>query len=83
MGSNLLTTKLRVPAQTHDVVHRVQLIDALERGVPTYRLVLLSAPAGYGKTTLLAHWARSSRFSVAWLSIDEEDNYLERFLRTC
>jgi len=42
---------------------------------------LISAPAGYGKTTLLSHWAQANRFPVAWLSISEEDNDLDRFLR--
>ncbi|MBE7549659.1 MAG: hypothetical protein HS126_01095 [Anaerolineales bacterium] len=42
---------------------------------------MISAPAGYGKTTLLAEWAHSSRFPITWLSTSEEDNDLERFLR--
>jgi LuxR family maltose regulon positive regulatory protein len=62
-------------------VRRARLIDALERGTSHYKLVLLSTPAGYGKTTLLAQWAHSSRFLVAWLSLSEEDNDLARFLR--
>jgi LuxR family maltose regulon positive regulatory protein len=62
-------------------VRRVRLIDALEHEIPHYKLILLSAPAGYGKTTLLSQWAHSSRFPVAWLSLSEEDNDLERFFR--
>lgn len=81
MDSVLLATKVRVPPQLPHVVHRARLIDEIERKIPDYKLILLSAPAGYGKTTLLSQWAHSSRFSVAWLSISEEDNDPERFFR--
>lgn len=81
METSLLATKLRIPPQTHHLVRRDRLVDALERGIPHYKLVLVSAPAGYGKTTLLAQWARGSRFPVAWLSVSEADNDPERFLR--
>jgi LuxR family maltose regulon positive regulatory protein len=53
----------------------------LENGLPHHKLTLLSAPAGYGKTTLLADWAQASQYPLAWLSIDREDNALDRFLR--
>src|SRR5215216_6806764 len=81
MDTVLLATKLRIPPPSHHTVHRDRLIDALELGVPHYKLILLSAPAGYGKTTLLSQWAHASRFPVAWLSISQEDNDLERFFR--
>src|SRR5215210_695121 len=81
MDTFLLVTKLRIPPQPHRAVRRARLIDALERGIPDYKLILLSAPAGYGKTTLLSQSAHESRFPIAWLSISEEDNDLERFLR--
>jgi LuxR family maltose regulon positive regulatory protein len=81
MDSFLLATKLQIPPQPHRAVRRTRLIDTLERGILRYRLVLISAPAGYGKTTLVSQWAQASRFPVAWLSIGEEDNDLERFLR--
>ncbi|MEJ2600088.1 MAG: LuxR C-terminal-related transcriptional regulator [Anaerolineales bacterium] len=58
-----------------------RLINALEGGLLHYKLLLVSAPAGYGKTTLLSQWAHASRFPVAWLSIGEDDNDLDRFLR--
>lgn len=76
-----LATKVQIPPQPHHAVRRAQLIDALERRISDYKLILLSAPAGYGKTTFLTQWAQSSGFSTAWLSIDQEDNDLERFLR--
>jgi LuxR family transcriptional regulator, maltose regulon positive regulatory protein len=77
----LLATKLRIPPQPHRALHRARLVDALERGIPRYKLIQLAAPAGYGKTTLLVQWAHASRWPVGWLSIDAEDNDLERFLR--
>ena len=81
MDTFLLATKLRIPPQPHDAVRRARLIDALERGIPDHKLILISAPAGYGKTTLLTQWAKSTRFPIAWLSISGEANDIERFLR--
>ena len=81
MHSSLLATKIRIPPQRHDLVRRARLSDALERGIPHSKLALITAPAGYGKTTLLCQWAHASRLRVAWLSLEEEDNDLERFLR--
>ena len=81
MDTMLLATKVRVPPPPHDAVPRTRLLDALEHAIPRYRLMLLSAPAGYGKTTLLAQWARTSGHPTAWLSLGAEDNDLERFLR--
>ena len=63
-------------------VHRQRLSESLESGIPHYRLILIDAPAGYGKTTLLSQWARASRYPVAWFTTSEEDNDLERFLRS-
>lgn len=81
MDSSLLATKLRIPPQTRSVVRRARLVDALEGAISDYKLVVISAPAGYGKTTLLSQWARASRVRVAWLSLSEEDNDPERFFR--
>ena len=81
MDTFLLSTKLRIPPQPQRVVRRTRLIDALERDIAHYKLVLVAAPAGYGKTTLLSQWASASRFPVVWLSISEEDNDPERFFR--
>ena len=61
MDALLLATKLRVPPQPQRAVFRPRLIDALEHAIPHYPLVRLAAPAGYGKTTLLAQWAHASR----------------------
>jgi LuxR family maltose regulon positive regulatory protein len=81
MDTFLLATKLRIPPQPHHALGRPRLVDALERGIPHYKLILISAPVGYGKTTLLAQWAHASRFPIAWLSISEEDNDILRLLR--
>ena len=80
MDTPLLATKLRIPPARH-VMRRERLVDALEQGIARHKLILLSAPAGYGKTTLLADWTQTSQYSVAWLAVDREDNVLDRFLR--
>ena len=71
----LLATKLHVPAIGGQLVHRAALLDALSAG-RRRKLTLLSAPAGWGKTTLLAQWAlgagEDQRFG--WLSLDRSDN---------
>lgn len=81
MDSLLLATKRQIPPQPQHGVSRRRLIDALERDIPHSKLILVSAPAGYGKTTLLSQWAYAGHFPVVWLSLGEEDNDLERFLR--
>ncbi len=81
MDALFLATKVRIPPPPQHGVRRARLIDTLEHELLHAKLVLVSAPAGYGKTTLLSQWAQASRFPVAWLSISEEDNDLERFLR--
>jgi len=81
MDALLLATKLQIPPQPHHVVHRARLTDVLECSIPHYKLVLIAAPAGYGKTTLLSQWAHATHLPVAWLSISEGDNDPKRFLR--
>jgi LuxR family maltose regulon positive regulatory protein len=83
MDSLLLATKVGIPPQPHHTLRRTRLIDALERGIPRYKLIQIAAPASYGKTTLLGQWAQASRFPVAWLSVGAADNIIEieRFLR--
>ena len=81
MDFSLLPTKVRIPPQPHRTVHRARLIDALESGIPRHKLIVVAAPAGYGKTTLLAQWARRSALAVAWLSLGRADSDLERFFR--
>ncbi|HET7034500.1 MAG TPA: LuxR C-terminal-related transcriptional regulator [Thermomicrobiaceae bacterium] len=81
MDSSLLATKLRIPPPPRHAVRRERLLDALEDRIADHKLVLLSAPAGYGKTTLLAEWARASRYPIAWLTLGEQEGDPERFLR--
>jgi LuxR family transcriptional regulator, maltose regulon positive regulatory protein len=77
----LLQTKVHIPRVARQTIGRPRLVKALDAAIPAHKLVLVSAPAGYGKTTLLSQWARSSQLSVAWLSLNEEDSDPERFIR--
>ncbi|MEM7534800.1 MAG: AAA family ATPase, partial [Chloroflexota bacterium] len=77
----LTQTKLQRPHLREDIVPRQRLLDLLHQSVATHRLTLISAPAGYGKTTLatsLAHTATDLR--CTWLALDEEDNNPTVFL---
>ena len=74
--------KLEVPRLPSSVVHRARLIDALDAVAPS-RLILLTAPAGFGKTTLLSQWRdhlRDQGGRVAWLTLDEGDIDVRRFM---
>ena len=63
------------------LVPRPHLIQQLEEGLQLgHRMTLISAPAGFGKTTLLSDWLRQTDRPVAWLSLDEGDNDPTRFL---
>ncbi len=79
MTSSLLTTKLCIPPARPDLISRPRLIERLNAGLHR-KLTLISAPAGFGKTTLLSEWAAGCRRPVAWVSLDEGDNDLVRFL---
>jgi LuxR family transcriptional regulator, maltose regulon positive regulatory protein len=76
----LLATKLNVPGLRPDLVPRPRLVQQLDEG-RRRGPVLVCAPAGYGKTVLLADWARRGRHPVAWLSLDAGDNDPARFWR--
>ena len=82
LSDPLVSTKLRPPEARPKLVSRPRLIEKLEPEADR-RLTLVSAPAGFGKTTLLGAWAeeRAARgHPVAWLSLDEGDNDPARFL---
>ena len=76
----LLATKLHMPASQPAQVLRPRLTARLDEGL-TRGFILACAPAGYGKTVLLADWARRSGHPVAWLSLDAGDNDPARFWR--
>ncbi len=76
----LLATKLAAPLPPPQLVFRPRLLEQLQHGLPG-KLTLLSAPAGFGKTTLLSAWLPNSQRAVAWLSLDVEDNDPTQFLR--
>ncbi len=74
-------TKLRPPRLRTDTLPRPRLVDTIQRSVANARLALVSAPAGYGKTTLVANAVNGlPETKVAWLTLDSEDNELLRFL---
>ncbi len=79
MSTPILTTKLYIPPPRPNVVLRSRLIARLNEGLHG-KLTLISAPAGFGKTTLVSTWIASCGRPVAWLSLDEEDSDLIRFL---
>jgi LuxR family maltose regulon positive regulatory protein len=82
MATPLLTTKFFIPPPGKNLVIRPRLLEKLNEGLfPECRLMLISAPAGFGKTTLVSSWVdrlkvsnRLLPLSVAWLSLDNGDN---------
>jgi ATP/maltotriose-dependent transcriptional regulator MalT len=76
----LLATKLHMPGPRPGLVPRPRLLARLDEGLAR-GLVLVCGPAGYGKTVLLADWARRGEVPVAWLSLDAADNDPARFWR--
>lgn len=87
MSGDLLQTKLHVPRLRSSLVPRPRLIEALNQGL-VGKLTLISAPAGFGKTTLVSSWldtlqtgnAAPTPTQIAWLSLDENDSTPARFL---
>ena len=88
---SLLATKLYIPPTRPELVSRPRLIERLNAGLgqspPAFgrRLTLVSAPAGFGKTTLVSGWVTGCerlepKVRAAWLSLDEGDNDPTRFL---
>ncbi len=79
MSAPILATKLYIPPPRPKLIPRLHLINQLNDGL-SRKLTLISAPAGFGKTTLVSEWVASYERPVAWLSLDEGDNDLPRFL---
>jgi LuxR family maltose regulon positive regulatory protein len=88
MDAPLLQTKLYIPTTRADpamrhnssLVPRPRLLERLNEGLPG-KFTLISAPAGFGKTTLVSDWLAHLKLPAAWLSLDEDDNELGRFLQ--
>ena len=76
---DIIRTKLHRPPVTRDLVPRTQLLERLEchRQRP---LTLISAQAGYGKSTLASHWLEASACPGAWVSLDDDENDLGLFV---
>ncbi len=79
MPTLILATKLYVPPPLPKVVFRSRLIERLNEGL-NRKMTLISAPAGFGKTTLVSEWVAGCGRLATWLSLDEGDNDLIRFL---
>src|SRR5579863_4106132 len=79
MPTPILATKLYIPRLRPNVVLRPRLIERLNEGLHR-KLTLISAPAGFGKTTLVSAWVEGIERPTAWLSLDEGDNNPARFL---
>ena len=79
MSAPILATKLYVPPPQPKAVLRPRLVERLNEGLHR-KLILVSAPAGFGKTTLLSEWVAGCGRPAAWLSLDEGDSDPTRFL---
>src|SRR5262245_19517710 len=79
MFTPILATKLYIPLPRPKAVPRSRLIEQLNEGLHR-KLILVSAPAGFGKTSLISAWIASIQKPAAWLSLDDCDSDLSRFL---
>jgi LuxR family maltose regulon positive regulatory protein len=81
MLSRLIKTKTNIPAFKRNLILRKRINDALSDGIRTGRkLTLISAPAGFGKTTMVYEWLETCKIPAAWISLDENDSDAIRFL---
>ena len=79
-ADTLIRTKLRLPFTRPELVTRPRLQARIAQGLRA-PLTLITAPAGFGKTTLVASFVASCGMPVAWLSLDKDDNQVKRFLK--
>ncbi len=77
--SPLLRTKQHPPQAHRDWVARPRLLQLLNTGL-THPVMVVSAPAGFGKTTLLVQWSSETALPLAWMSLDAHDNEITQFL---
>jgi LuxR family transcriptional regulator, maltose regulon positive regulatory protein len=86
MSPNILATKLYIPPYRPNLVQRTRLLEKLSGSLQAgVKITLISAPAGFGKTTLVTEWIAAladaeHETNVAWISLDETDNELVVFL---
>jgi LuxR family maltose regulon positive regulatory protein len=69
----MLLTKLHIPAAGNNIVHRSELFEKLNTGL-SRKLILVSAPAGFGKTTVVSDWIDQNKIPATWYSLDNGDN---------
>ncbi len=79
--TSLIQTKLYRPRMSSDLIPRPRLLERMNAGLGG-KVTLVCAPAGFGKTTLLAEWVQTIDRPTAWLSLDEHDNELASFVRS-
>ena len=79
MMTPILTTKLHIPTAASTVVHRARLFQDLNAGLE-HKLILVSAPAGFGKTSVITSWLETQAHTIAWLALDENDSDIARFM---
>lgn len=79
VSTSIIATKLYIPPSRPEIVLRPRLTEQLNAGAH-HKLTLISAPAGFGKTTLASEWVARQGRPVAWLSLAEEESDLVRFL---
>jgi len=79
MDAPILSTKLFIPKPRQDLISRPRLFEKLNGGLDR-KLTLISAPAGFGKSTLISDWIHQTKEDIVWLSLDENDNNQARFL---
>jgi LuxR family maltose regulon positive regulatory protein len=78
LSAQILATKLHIPPFRPDLISRPAILEDLEKGL-SCKLTLVSAPAGFGKSTILSEWAAKSQRPITWFSLDEGDNDPQRF----
>ncbi len=75
----MLLTKLHIPPAGNNIVHRSELFEKLNSGL-SRKLILVSAPAGFGKTTVISDWINQHKIPTVWFSLDNDDNAPADFL---
>ncbi len=75
----ILFPKVQIPPSRLQLVSRLRLLRVLDEGLHR-KLTLISAPAGYGKSTLLSEWAATCEWQLGWVTLEPGDNDIDRFL---